>query len=106
MTDIIHDLQQKVAQHAFEFSEHAVTQSIVRSISVQEVREAISTGELIEDYPNDKYGPSLLLLGFTAQQRPIHLQCTYPSRPRIKIITLYEPDPVKWINYRIRRPNP
>jgi hypothetical protein len=34
-------------------------------ISVQEIREAIAVGEVIEDYPNDKYGPSCLILGFT-----------------------------------------
>jgi hypothetical protein len=87
----------------FEFSEHALTQSIIRSITVQEVREAIETAEMVEDYPDDKYGPSLLVLGFTGQQRPLHIQCSYPSRPLIKIITLYEPDPNRWIDYRIRR---
>ena len=97
MTQLIHNIQQKVAQNAFEFSEHALTQSILRDISVQEVREALTTGEMIEDYPDDKYGPSLLILGFTGQQRPLHLQCTYPSWPIVKFITLYEPDPNKWI---------
>jgi hypothetical protein len=100
---IIQDIQNKVRNSMFEFSEHALTQSIIRSITVQEVREAIETAEMVEDYPDDKYGPSLLVLGFTGQQRPLHIQCSYPSRPLIKIITLYEPDPNRWIDYRIRR---
>ena len=29
--------------------------------------------------------------------------CSYPSRPLVKIITLYEPDPDLWIDYRARR---
>jgi len=103
MNTIIQELQEKVRNDAFEYSEHAVTQSILRNITVQEVREAFETAESIEDYPTDKYGPSLLLVGFTRNQRPIHIQCSYPSRPIVKIVTLYEPDAQRWNNYRIRR---
>ena len=70
---------------------------------VSEIHEAFATGEVIEDYPNDKYGPSCLVLGFTSERRPLHVQCSYPSRPLVKIITLYEPDPRLWIDYRKRR---
>jgi len=59
--------------------------------------------EVIEDYPEDKYGPSCLLLGYTKAERPLHIQCSYPSRPLVKIITLYEPDPDLWIGFRTRR---
>ena len=62
-----------------------------------EVEEAVSTkSEVIEDYPQDKYGPSCLILGSTQAGRALHLQCSYPSRPLIKIITLCEPDPDFW----------
>lgn len=94
----------KVHDGNFEFSRHAVDQSILRDISVKEVRELfINRIEVLEKYPNDKYGPSCLILGFTLENRPIHIQCSYPSRPTLKIITLYEPDSKKWINYRERR---
>jgi hypothetical protein len=48
-------IQAKFANDEFEFSRHAVDQTILRVISVQEVCEAIRTAELLEDYPNDKY---------------------------------------------------
>ena len=99
---MIEEIRRKIAENLFEFSKHAVDQSIVRHISVQELRQAITQGEIIEDYPNDKYGPSCLIFGFTKDNRPIHIQCTYPSRPLIKIITLYEPDPSRWIDFRVR----
>ena len=103
MRSIILELQDKVKNNAFEYSEHAVTQSIPRNITVQEVKEVFEIAEVIEDYPTDKYGPSLLVLGFTHSQRPIHIQCSYPSRPVVKIVTVYEPDPPRWSNHRIRR---
>jgi hypothetical protein len=46
---IIDDIRAKIADGQFEFSYHAVDQSIVRHISVQELREAIAVGEIIED---------------------------------------------------------
>ena len=100
---MIEQIRTKIQAEQFEFSKHAVDQSILRHISVQELREAIANGELIEDYPDDKYGPSCLILGFTRAGRPLHVQCSYPSRPLAKIITLYEPDPSRWIDFRVRR---
>jgi len=100
---MIDELNQKVAQDLFEFSQHAVDQTIIRRISVQKIREAFESGEVIEDYPEDKYGPSCLVFGFTQAGRPLHVQCTYPSRPLIKIVTVYEPDPSRWVDSRIRR---
>lgn len=100
---MIGQIRAKIATGQFEFSKHAVDQSLIRRISVQELREAIANGELIEEYPEDKYGPSLLVLGFTQAGRPLHIQCSYPSRPLVKIITLYQPDPSLWTDFRVRR---
>jgi hypothetical protein len=100
---MIEKIRAKIQAGQFEFSKHAVDQSILRQISVQELRGAIDNGEIIEDYPEDKYGPSCLILGFTQAGRPLHVQCSYPSRPLVKIITLYEPDPSRWIDFRVRR---
>ena len=100
---MIDEIRQRVARGEFEFTQHAVDQSIVRRITVGELREAIANGEVIEDYPDDKYGPSCLIFGRTAAGRPLHVQCSYPARPIVKIITLYEPDPTLWTDFKVRR---
>jgi hypothetical protein len=100
---MIEEIRRKFAQNEFEFSKHATDQSILRGISVREIREAVRVGEVIENYPHDKYDPSCLLLGLTQASRPLHIQCSYPSRSVIKIITVYEPDPTEWVEFRIRR---
>ena len=100
---MIEKIVTKITQGLFEFSKHSLDQSLIRHISLQEIREAIMTSQIIEDYPNDKYGPSCLILGFTKLNRPLHIQCSYPSRPLIKIITLYEPSIQRWIDLKIRR---
>lgn len=100
---LIDDIREKVAAGSFEFSRHALDQTLRRNISLTEVREAIASGEMIEDYPKDKYGPTCLILGWTSTRRPLHIQCSYPSRPIIKVITLYEPDEDLWKNFRERK---
>ena len=100
---MIEELRAKIATNRFEFTKHALDQSILRGISVQEVREAFLESEVIEDYPEDKYGPSCLVFGKTKSDRPLHMQCTYPSRSIVKIITLYQPDPEQWIDHKVRR---
>lgn len=101
--DLIAQIRAKVAAGEFKFSQHASDQGILRGITVSEIREAIDRGEVIEDYPADKYGPSCLVFGMTAAGRPIHVQCSYPTRSTVKFITVYEPDPIRWIEFRQRR---
>lgn len=100
---MIVEIREKIQRGEFEFSKHAVDQSIRRRISVGELQEAIANGEVIEDYPDDKYGPSCLVFGVTTRNRPVHVHCSYPSRDLVKIITVYEPDPERWVDYRVRR---
>ena len=103
---MIQDIQTKIASEQFELSKHAVDQSIIRQIRLYEIVEAIANGQIIEDYPNDKYAPSCLICGITQTGRTIHIQSSYPSRPLVKIITVYEPDPNKWNNnFTVRRTN-
>ena len=101
---MIDEIRTKIAAGLFEFSKHATDQIILRRISVRGLREAIDGGEIIEDYPNDKYGPSCLIFGLTTTNRPLHVQCSYPSRPLLKVITLYEPDADLWIDFKVRKP--
>ncbi len=72
---------------------------------MHEVKIALLAGEIIEEYPNDKYGPSCLIFGTSSIGRPLHVQCSYPTRPLVKVITVYEPNPLEWINFRSRRKN-
>lgn len=69
MTLLIEEILQKITDEQFEFSKHAVDQSILRQIRVEEIREIIKT------------------------------------RPLLKIITLYEPDPRRWNNDFTQRRN-
>jgi hypothetical protein len=96
------ELIQQAAQAAeLFFTDHAVRQMAKRSIMDTEVCEAIQAGQIIEEYPADKYGPSCLIFGRTRADRPLHVQCSQP--PGVRVVTTYEPDPDEWESDLIRR---
>ncbi len=100
---IIAEIREKFDRDEFVLSKHATDQAILRNIYMKEMLEAIRSGEMIEDYPDDKYGPSCLILGFTQAGRPLHIQCSYPHVSRVRVITVYEPSSEEWVDHRIRR---
>src|ERR1044071_2398236 len=96
-------VKNQLAAGEFEFSRHALKRVVERNISDQEIRQAGVQANIIEDYPDDKYSPSCLLLGFTQTGRPLHTQVSLAKTELLRIITIYEPDPSEWINYSQRR---
>ena len=75
-------------------------------ITVEELEQALTNCEIIEEYPDDPRGASCLALGFYGQ-RPIHAVCAIEAQPEeLFLITVYDPSkrPDKWTdNYRRRR---
>ena len=94
-------IQDKIKKGEYRFSDHAVKKMIERSIDRCEVEQTVLTGEIIEDYPDDKYSPSCLIYGRTRKDRDLHVQISFP--PLVVVITTYEPDPAEWIDFKIRR---
>jgi hypothetical protein len=65
---LIQEIRAKIKKRHYEYSKHAVDQSIIRDISVAELEDAVAgKSEVIEDYPEDKYGPSCLILATQKQ---------------------------------------
>jgi hypothetical protein len=60
---------------------------------------------IVEDYPDDPRGQSVLVLGWAAPGWPLHVVIGYGDTPDVALdaITVYEPDPRQWhTNYRVR----
>ena len=99
----IDTVREQLANARYTLSRHALHRVTVRNISKAEICEAGATAEMIEYYPDDKYSPSALLLGFTHNRRALHLQVSLLDTDETKIITIYPPDENKWVDYRTRR---
>jgi hypothetical protein len=73
-------------------------------IREQEVFEAITCGEIIEEYENGEPYPSMLIYGRAQSERPLHIVCAYSEEDDLAIvITAYPPDPKLWMDYRRRK---
>ena len=91
--DALHKI---IRNQNYLLTDHASKRGVERAITSAEIEQVVLGGEVIEDYPDDKYSPSCLILGTTASGRILHVQLSYP--PNVKIITLYEPSPDEWSN--------
>jgi Domain of unknown function (DUF4258) len=66
-------------------------------IVMDELLAVLDSGEIIEEYPEDVPYPSCLVLGYTRERRPLHIVCaTAREVSRLIIITVYQPDPMRW----------
>jgi len=97
----IKEIQNRIRQRKYRFSDHSVKRMIKRNVTRQEVESTMLTGEIIEEYPDDKYSPSCLVYGKTENGRDLHVQVSLP--PIVVIITIYEPDPEEWVDCKVRR---
>lgn len=85
-------------------TDHADEEAEADQLTFDEVYFSVLHGEVIEDYPNDKPYPSCLLYGQTFSGDPVHSVWAFNEQNQWAVlITVYRPDPNRWINWRERR---
>ncbi len=95
-------IKKAVARGRYKYTLHGAQQRIARRLKRKQIEEAVSAGEIIEDYPEHHYGPACLLLGKTADGKSLHVLCSLQKI--VDIITVYEPDLSEWEeNLKTRR---
>jgi Domain of unknown function (DUF4258) len=76
--------------------EHAGQRMLERRITYRELETVLRSGEIIEEYPDDRPYPSRLMLGWCGQ-RPVHVVAADAHEAQTTIvITVYEPEPELW----------
>jgi len=108
MNQLVNRIQESVRVARYRLSNHAEFEREAERIPIHEIEEALSSPqcEILEDYPNDPRGHSALVLGFTSEGQPIHAVLGFRQESIIVVITVYRPEPDKWIDWRIRRRQP
>jgi hypothetical protein len=100
---LIERIKNQVRSGYYRFTIHGLERCVEREISPNEIERVILTGEIIEDYPDDKYGPSCLIYGITRNGKILHVQCSIDP---VWVITAYDPilNPEEWgKDFKIRR---
>jgi hypothetical protein len=93
-------LKNKIANNEYVYTHHAETERRADNLTLTQVEIALLDSEILEQYPDTGRGESCLLLGF-AKNLPIHMVCGWRG-DKIVIITVYIPQPPKFINPWIR----
>lgn len=99
---ILDHIRKLISKRYYDVKLHTRKRMIERNIKIREVKEAIENGTIIEEYVDDKPLPSYLIYGKTSKLRPIHVVVGVDEEVAA-IITVYEPDPAKWIDFTKRR---
>ena len=78
------------------FSGHAIRRMFERKLTRNEVSQAIVSGKIIEEYPDDTPYPSRLVLGWTSG-KPIHaVVAENIEKHECIVVTAYIPNPEQW----------
>ena len=93
--ELMENIRERIKAGDYRFTFHGFERCIERNISPDEIEDVIFSGEIIESYPKDKYGPSCLVCGTTRAGSVLHVQCSVDP---VWIITAYDPtlSPEKW----------
>jgi len=92
-------IRKELSTGNYELTFHALKKVVERKIMFNEIEEAGENAVIIEDYPNDKYSPSCLILGFSKSNKALHILVSRAEVDFTKIITVYEPDEISFKNY-------
>jgi hypothetical protein len=100
----VEDIIDAIRNKRVRISDHADEEARADKLSFSEIYSSVLQGEIIEDYPDDKPYPSCLIYGDTFDGDPVHDVWAYNRDNKwVVLITVYRPDPTRWINWRKRR---
>lgn len=100
----IDSIFEAIRKGRIRISDHADEESEADDLTFDEIYFSVLHGEIIESYPTDKPYPSCLIFGKTFGGDPVHSVWAYNEQNRWAVlITVYRPDPTRWINWRERK---
>lgn len=105
MSEILQRVQGLVLTGDYEVSRHGFRELAADDIVVQDAVDGVRTAILVEEYPSSRKEPSVLVLQFDRDRRPIHVMWGVPKavgRPAI-LVTAYRPAPERWSADLMRR---
>jgi hypothetical protein len=101
---IIEDFRNAIQDHRIRITDHADEETDADRLTFDEVFYSVLHGEIIEEYPDDKPYPSCLVNGLTFSGDAVHSVWAFNEGSRWAVlITVYRPDPKRWVNFRTRR---
>ena len=99
----LNELRELCFDESIALTKHAKNRLKERGISIDNIKHAIQSGEIIMQYEDDKPFPSCLVLGSTEQHKTIHIVASIDN-DYLYIITAYYPNENEWeADFKTRR---
>lgn len=100
----IKQIIEAILDYRIWITDHADEEAEEDQLSFDEIYHSVLYGEIIEDYTNNQPYPRCLIQGENFAHEPIHTVWDYDQETNTAIlVTVYRPDPKRWINWKIRR---
>ncbi len=94
-------LRKAVGENQYFITAHAKERMGARLVSDDEVKRVVTTGDVIEHYPNDQPFPKALFMAHIGSD-PLYVSCSFDGTNGY-IITVHWYDPSIWIDPWTRR---
>ena len=91
----IDKLKRLVIAKKIYWTKHCLNRLNQREISINDVKEAIIKGKIIENYKDDYPYPSCLICGKNIENKTLHIVCGI-NDDFIYVITAYYPNVIMW----------
>jgi Domain of unknown function (DUF4258) len=98
MSETLRRVQALVLRGEYRVSRHGFRELAVDDIVLEDVLAGIGAAVVVEDYPDNRMEPSVLILQHDRSGRPIHVMWGVPKAtgtPAI-LVTAYRPAPERW----------
>ena len=100
----IADIINAIKKRRIKITDHADEEAEADSLTFDEIFFTVTNGQIIERYSDDKPYPSCLISGLTFSGDAVHsVWALNEKNGWAVLITVYRPDPERWIDYRTRR---
>ena len=101
----IEDIVDAIRSNRIRITDHADEEAQADKLTFDEIYLSVFQGEIIERYSDDRPYPSCLIYGSNFTHDPVHSVWAYNKDNQWAVlITVYKPDPLRWVNWRTRKP--
>jgi hypothetical protein len=100
----IKDVITAIQEFRIRITDHADEEAQADRLEFDQIFFSVLQGEIIEEYPTDRPYRSCLIYDRNFDGEPIHSVWAYNEDSHWAVlITVYRPDPNRWIDWRRRR---
>jgi hypothetical protein len=104
MTETLHKARSLISAGKWLPTAHALQRLSERDILISDVLTGAAQATVVEDYPEDPRGPSVLVLLKDSTGLPVHAQWGIgQGRDFVSLVTVYRPDPAEWLEDNVTR---